>query len=217
MPCRAIWLPCAQPAQSLPKILALFSGSRYPPALQRQLSESFTPARMNLTCSTDAIARRSAGHPAKYRHHPPRLFRRTGSTSSKPRAMPGNGSPTWKPSSANAPASKPSRSATTKSLAITSKSPTATPINAPADYIRKQTLVNAERYITPEMKEYETLVLNAEERIHEIEVRLFREVCASWPAASTALAGNRPQPGRTGRAWPRWQKPPLLAGYVRPD
>ncbi len=49
---------------------------------------------------------------------------------------------------------------------------------APAEYIRKQTLVNAERYITPEMKEYETLVLNAEERIKEIENRLFREVCA---------------------------------------
>ncbi|MEI8131559.1 MAG: DNA mismatch repair protein MutS, partial [Leptolinea sp.] len=38
----------------------------------------------------------------------------------------------------------------------------------PIDYIRKQTLVNAERYITPEMKEYETLVLNAEERIREV-------------------------------------------------
>jgi DNA mismatch repair protein MutS len=48
---------------------------------------------------------------------------------------------------------------------------------APEEYIRKQTLVNAERYITPELKEYETLVLNAEERIHEIEQRLFREVC----------------------------------------
>ncbi|MDP3186070.1 MAG: DNA mismatch repair protein MutS, partial [Anaerolineales bacterium] len=48
----------------------------------------------------------------------------------------------------------------------------------PSDYIRKQTLVNAERYITPEMKEYETLVLNAEERIREMELRLFREVCA---------------------------------------
>ncbi len=53
--------------------------------------------------------------------------------------------------------------------------------SAPSDYIRKQTLVNAERYITPEMKEYEALVLNAEERIHEIEVRLFREVWqTSW-------------------------------------
>ena len=48
---------------------------------------------------------------------------------------------------------------------------------APETYIRKQTLVNAERFITPEMKEYETLVLNAEERIREIELRLFREVC----------------------------------------
>ncbi|MEP0807548.1 MAG: DNA mismatch repair protein MutS [Chloroflexota bacterium] len=50
---------------------------------------------------------------------------------------------------------------------------------APSHYIRKQTLVNAERFITPEMKEYETLVLNAEERIHEIELRLFKEVCAT--------------------------------------
>ena len=56
---------------------------------------------------------------------------------------------------------------------------------APPDYIRKQTLVNAERYITPEMKEYETLVLNAEERIRELELRLFREVCATL-AKSTA-------------------------------
>lgn len=48
---------------------------------------------------------------------------------------------------------------------------------APEHYIRKQTLVNAERFITPEMKEYETLVLNAEERIKEIETRLFKEVC----------------------------------------
>lgn len=47
---------------------------------------------------------------------------------------------------------------------------------APENYIRKQTLVNGERYITSEMKEYETLVLNAEDRIHEIEARIFREV-----------------------------------------
>jgi DNA mismatch repair protein MutS len=50
---------------------------------------------------------------------------------------------------------------------------------APAEYIRKQTLVNAERFITPEMKEYETLVLNAEDRIREIELRLFKEICAT--------------------------------------
>lgn len=46
----------------------------------------------------------------------------------------------------------------------------------PSDYIRKQTLTNAERYITPELKEYETLILNAEERILQIERRLFSEI-----------------------------------------
>lgn len=57
----------------------------------------------------------------------------------------------------------------------------------PPEYIRKQTLVNAERYITPEMKEYEALVLNAEERIHEIEARVFRQVCAQLAASSPFL------------------------------
>lgn len=49
---------------------------------------------------------------------------------------------------------------------------------APEEYIRKQTLVNAERFITPELKEYETIVLNAEETIHQIETRVFYEICA---------------------------------------
>ncbi|MCS6908135.1 MAG: DNA mismatch repair protein MutS [Anaerolineales bacterium] len=47
----------------------------------------------------------------------------------------------------------------------------------PQHYIRKQTLVNAERYVTPELKEYESLVLTAEDRIREIEEKLFRELC----------------------------------------
>lgn len=59
--------------------------------------------------------------------------------------------------------------------------------SVPPDYIRKQTLVNAERYITPEMKEYEALVLNAEERIHEIEARLFKQVCALMADSSLKL------------------------------
>ncbi|HCR71973.1 MAG TPA: DNA mismatch repair protein MutS [Anaerolineae bacterium] len=58
---------------------------------------------------------------------------------------------------------------------------------APESYIRKQTLVNAERFITPEMKEYETLVLNAEERIKEIETRLFKEVCAELSKAANKI------------------------------
>ena len=46
----------------------------------------------------------------------------------------------------------------------------------PADYIRKQTLVNSERYITPELKEYEDKILNAEENIAELEYQLFNEI-----------------------------------------
>lgn len=48
--------------------------------------------------------------------------------------------------------------------------------SVPEDYIRKQTLVNAERFITPELKEYEEKILNAEERINDIEYELFMEV-----------------------------------------
>lgn len=47
---------------------------------------------------------------------------------------------------------------------------------APADFERKQTLVNAERYTSPELKEYERKVLEADERILEIERRLYREL-----------------------------------------
>jgi DNA mismatch repair protein MutS len=46
----------------------------------------------------------------------------------------------------------------------------------PADYIRKQTLKNAERYVTPELKEYEEKVLSAEERSKEIEYAVFVEL-----------------------------------------
>ena len=48
----------------------------------------------------------------------------------------------------------------------------------PADWIRKQTLVNAERYITEELKEYETQILGAEEKISVLEHQLYRKVCA---------------------------------------
>ncbi len=46
----------------------------------------------------------------------------------------------------------------------------------PSDYIRKQTLVNAERYITPELKTYEEKILNAEERIYQLESEFFNEL-----------------------------------------
>ncbi|GGC66042.1 DNA mismatch repair protein MutS [Pedobacter quisquiliarum] len=46
----------------------------------------------------------------------------------------------------------------------------------PADWIRKQTLVNAERYITPELKSYEEQILGAEDKIQQIEIRLYQEL-----------------------------------------
>lgn len=57
----------------------------------------------------------------------------------------------------------------------------------PGDYIRKQTLMNAERYITPEMKEVEVRLLNAEEEIHTLEVRLYRELLRAIASYSQAL------------------------------
>lgn len=85
----------------------------------------------------------------------------------------------------------------------------------PDDYIRKQTLVNAERYITPDLKEYEALILNAEERQLEIEQRLFAELCDQVAARSTVLL-------RTARALAHLDVFASLAevaareGYVRP-
>ncbi len=48
----------------------------------------------------------------------------------------------------------------------------------PPEWIRKQTLVNAERYITQELKEYEEKILGAQERIAEIEARLYSDIVA---------------------------------------
>ncbi|WP_396167525.1 DNA mismatch repair protein MutS [Flavobacterium sp.] len=51
----------------------------------------------------------------------------------------------------------------------------------PPEWIRKQTLVNAERYITEELKEYETKILGAEDKIHQIEGQLFEQL-VQWIA-----------------------------------
>ena len=86
----------------------------------------------------------------------------------------------------------------------------------PEDYIRKQTLVNAERYITPEMKDYESQVLNAEEQIHEVELRCSRRSTPCWPNPQTGLL-------ETARAIAELDVLATLAevaalnGYIRPE
>jgi DNA mismatch repair protein MutS len=47
----------------------------------------------------------------------------------------------------------------------------------PEEYTRKQTLVNSERFFTPELKEYEALILSAEERTADLEATIYRQVC----------------------------------------
>jgi DNA mismatch repair protein MutS len=86
----------------------------------------------------------------------------------------------------------------------------------PEAYIRKQTLVNAERFITPELKEYEALILNAEERQVEVETRLFNDVCQQVGARGGALL-------KTARALARLDVATAMAEvavrnrYVRPE
>ncbi|GAI04535.1 unnamed protein product, partial [marine sediment metagenome] len=57
----------------------------------------------------------------------------------------------------------------------------------PQDYIRKQTLVGGERFFTPELKEYESLILNAQERITELEANIFHRVCRQVATASERI------------------------------
>jgi DNA mismatch repair protein MutS len=87
---------------------------------------------------------------------------------------------------------------------------------APSNYIRKQTLVNAERFITPEMKEYETLVLNAEERIREIELRLFKETCGTLGKSAFKLL-QIARSLATLDVLSALAETAALGGYVRPE
>ncbi len=86
----------------------------------------------------------------------------------------------------------------------------------PETYIRKQTLVNAERYITPEMKDYEARVLSAEDEMRRIEAEVFRQVCAAVAVHASRLLA-------TARALARLDVVAGLAevaatkGYVRPE
>ncbi|MEW6654386.1 MAG: DNA mismatch repair protein MutS, partial [Bacteroidota bacterium] len=58
---------------------------------------------------------------------------------------------------------------------------------APDNYIRKQTLVNGERFITPELKEYEDKILNAQENIQKLEYKLFDEIRVEAASETEAI------------------------------
>jgi len=57
----------------------------------------------------------------------------------------------------------------------------------PDEYIRKQTLVNGERYFTPQLKEFESEILNAQARIEELETSIYKQVCAQIASYSERI------------------------------
>jgi len=86
----------------------------------------------------------------------------------------------------------------------------------PAEWIRKQTLVNAERYITPELKEYEAKIMGAEEKIAAIEARLFNELVEG---ASRYIRDIRENAGAASRVDCLHSFAAVAEdyGYVRPE
>jgi len=86
----------------------------------------------------------------------------------------------------------------------------------PEEYIRKQTLVNAERYITPELKEYESLILNAEERMQDLEAQIYRQVLEQVAAASGRLLAIAQALARLD-LFASLAEVALMHRYVRPD
>ena len=58
----------------------------------------------------------------------------------------------------------------------------------PTEYIRRQTLVGGERFITPELKEYESLILNARDRIEELEQTIYRHVCTQIGGSAQTIS-----------------------------
>ena len=88
--------------------------------------------------------------------------------------------------------------------------------NAPKEYIRKQTLVNAERFITPELKEYEALVLNADAQIHQIELRLFTALCEQLSEHADALLLVARTVAELD-VFAAWAEVAALGGYCRPE
>ncbi len=89
------------------------------------------------------------------------------------------------------------------------------PNGVPADYIRKQTLANCERFITPALKEKEEMVLTAEERILSLETELFTELRQAVADAAPALLRNARSVAEVDCSL-SLAEVALAQGYVRP-
>ena len=88
-------------------------------------------------------------------------------------------------------------------------------VGAPPEYERRQTLTNAERFTTPELKEYERKVLGAQERSYALEQDLFREIVAQVAARTAPIQQTAAAVGELD-AILSFADRALAAGYVRP-
>ena len=86
---------------------------------------------------------------------------------------------------------------------------------APADYIRRQTLTTGERFTTPELKEYETKVLGAQEKSIAIEQRLFRDILGTIAAKTVEIQDTALALGDLDATLALADRA-LAAGYTRP-
>ena len=86
----------------------------------------------------------------------------------------------------------------------------------PGDYTRKQTLANAERYITPELKEYEEKILHAEEKILSLETQIFNDVRLAVAAEAATLQADA-HALATLDCYLSLARVAVDYGYVRPD
>ena len=86
---------------------------------------------------------------------------------------------------------------------------------APADYIRRQTLTTGERYVTPELKEYEQKALGARDKAIAIEQRLYKEILATIAAKTVEIQETASAIGVLDATLALADRA-LAAGYVRP-
>ncbi len=87
---------------------------------------------------------------------------------------------------------------------------------APADYIRRQTLTTAERFVTPELKEHETKVLGAQQKAVDLEQRLFAEIIAAISRNSPGIQAAALALGELDATLSLADRA-LAAGYTRPE
>ena len=133
------------------------------------------------------------------RDHPRGLPRRAGRAAAGGRRRAGSGWPSTRPREQERTGHQEPEGAAQQGLRLLHRGlQEATWPTCPEDYVRKQTLVNAERFITPELKEYENKILGAQDRARGPGVRAVRASCATRSSAQT----ERHPADRRG-AWPQ--------------